>query len=78
MTRKLKRETFSQKIEHSGGVIVLPLTPLFSFVTFHLKSYFVVNRWKSTISTFPILIEVASFMQQEEHLLPSFYSGSVY
>ena len=38
MTHKLKTETFSQKIEHSGGVIVLPLTPLFSFVTFYLKS----------------------------------------
>ena len=37
MTYKLKTETFSQKIEHSGGVIVLPLTPLFSFVTFHLN-----------------------------------------
>ena len=38
MTHKLKTETFSQKIEHSGGVILLPLTPLFSFVTFHLNS----------------------------------------
>ena len=38
MTHKLKTETFSQKIECSGGVIVLPLTPLFSFVTFHLKN----------------------------------------
>ena len=28
---------FAQKIEHAGGVIILPLTPLFSFVTFHLK-----------------------------------------
>ena len=37
MTHKLKTETFSQKIEHSGGVMFLPLTPLFSFVTFHLK-----------------------------------------
>ena len=37
MTHKLKTETLSQKIEHSGGVIVLPLTPLFSFVTFHRK-----------------------------------------
>ena len=37
MTHKLETETFSQKIEHSGGVILLPLTPLFSFVTFHLK-----------------------------------------
>ena len=36
MTHKLKTETFSQKIEHSGGVICLPLTPLFSLVTFHL------------------------------------------
>ena len=34
---KLKTETLSQKIEHSGGAFVLPLTPLFSFVTFHLK-----------------------------------------
>ena len=30
MTHKLKSETFSQKIEHSSGVILLPLTPLFS------------------------------------------------
>ena len=37
MTHKLKTETFSQKIEHSGGVLCLPLTPLFGFVTFHLK-----------------------------------------
>ena len=37
MTQKLKTETFSQKIEHSGGVFFLPLIPLFSFVTFHLK-----------------------------------------
>ena len=37
MTHKLKTETFSQKVEPSGGVILLPLTPLFSFVTFHLK-----------------------------------------
>ena len=37
MTHKLKTEMFSQKIEHSGGVIVLTQTPLFSFVTFHLK-----------------------------------------
>ena len=38
MTHKLKTETLSQKIEHSGGAFVLPLTPLFRFVTFHLKS----------------------------------------
>ena len=37
MIHKLKTETFSQKTEHSGDVILLPLTPLFSFVTFHLK-----------------------------------------
>ena len=37
MTYKLETETFSQKIERSGGVIVLPLTPLVSFVTFHLS-----------------------------------------
>ena len=37
MTHKLKSETFSQKIEHFGGVTCFPLTPLFSFVTFHLK-----------------------------------------
>ena len=37
MTHKLKIETFSQQIEHSGGVILLPLTLLFSFVTVHLK-----------------------------------------
>ena len=40
MTHKLKAETFSLKIEHSGGVILLPLTPLFGFVTFHLKRHF--------------------------------------
>ena len=38
MTHKLKTETFSQKIKHSDGAMCLPLTPLFSFVTFHLKS----------------------------------------
>ena len=38
MTHKLKTETFSQKIERSDGVIVLPLTSLFSFVTFYLKA----------------------------------------
>ena len=37
MTHKLKTETFSQKTEHSGGVFLLPLTQLFSFVTFHLR-----------------------------------------
>ena len=47
MTHKLKTETFSQKIEGSGGVTVLPLTPLFSFVTFHLKG---VNRCTYTFS----------------------------
>ena len=40
MTHKLKTEMFSQKTEHSGGVILLPLTPLFSFVTFHLNIIF--------------------------------------
>ena len=38
MTHKLKTETFSRKIELSDGVIVLLLTPLFSFVTVHLNS----------------------------------------
>ena len=37
MTHKLKTEMFSQKIEYSGGVFVWPLTPLFSFVSFHLN-----------------------------------------
>ena len=37
MTHKLKTETFPQKIKHSGGVCFGPITPLFSFVTFHLK-----------------------------------------
>ena len=37
MTHKLKTEMFSQKIGYSGGVFVWPLTPLFSFVSFHLK-----------------------------------------
>ena len=39
MTHNLKTGTFSQKTGHSGGVILLPLIPLFSFVTFHLKKY---------------------------------------
>ena len=38
MTHRLNTETFSQKIEHSGSAFFLPLTSLFSFVTFHLKS----------------------------------------
>ena len=38
MTHKLKTEMFSQKIEYSGGVFFCPLTPLFSFVSFHLKA----------------------------------------
>ena len=37
MTHKLKTETLSQKIEHSGGVMLLPLSLLFGFVTFHIK-----------------------------------------
>ena len=37
MTHKLKTEMFSKKIEYSGGVFLWPLTPLFSFVSFHLK-----------------------------------------
>ena len=52
MTHQLKTETFSQKIEHSGGVIVLPLTPLFSFVTFHLK--FLIHLSRATKWTRPI------------------------
>ena len=40
MTHKLKTEMFSQKIEYSGGVFFWPLTPLFSFVSFHLKSLY--------------------------------------
>ena len=43
MTCKLVKETFSQKTEHFGGVIFVPLTPLFSFVTFHLKSNFTIS-----------------------------------
>ena len=31
-------KTFSQKIEHTDGVMFLPLTLLFSYVTFHLNS----------------------------------------
>ena len=46
MTHKLKTETFSQKIENSGGVIVLPPAPLLSFVTFHLKSMYFQNVCK--------------------------------
>ena len=38
MTHKLQTETFSQKIEYSGGVFFWPLTPLFNFVTFHSKA----------------------------------------
>ena len=39
MTHKRKTETFSHKTEHSGGVIFLPLTPLFSFVALKEKTY---------------------------------------
>ena len=45
MTHKLKTETFSQKIEYSGDVIFLPLTPLFSFVTFHLNTVKIQKIW---------------------------------
>ena len=48
MTHKLKTETLSQKIKHSGGVILLPLTPLFSFVTFHLKEEYGEKSLKSS------------------------------
>ena len=39
-TQTKNRNIFFQKIEHSGGVLILYLTSLFSFVTFvfHLKS----------------------------------------
>ena len=47
MTHNRKTETFSQKIEYSGGAMFLPLTPLFSFVTFHLK---VKETWKYRIN----------------------------
>ena len=40
MTHKLKTEMFSQRIEYSGGVFFWPLTPLFGFVSFHLKGRF--------------------------------------
>ena len=50
MTHILKTETFSQQIEHSGGVIVLPLTPLFSFVTFHLKRFNTLYDFEKNIS----------------------------
>ena len=39
MTHKLKTEMVSQKIEYSGGVFFWPLTPLFSFVSFHLNEF---------------------------------------
>ena len=52
MTHKLKTETFSHNIEHSGSVIVLPLTPLFSFVTFHLNRERLLYNFKS----FPLVI----------------------
>ena len=44
MIHKLKTETFSEKIEHSVSVILLPLTPLFSFITFHLKENSLILR----------------------------------
>ena len=37
MTPKPKTELFSQMIENFGSVIFVSLTPVFSFVTFHLK-----------------------------------------
>ena len=48
MTHKLKTEMFSQKIEYSGGVFFWPLTPLFSFVSFHLKHFKVVKCLQKT------------------------------
>ena len=37
MTHKLEAETFSQKIEHSSGVIVLPLTLHLALLPFTLN-----------------------------------------
>ena len=50
MTHKLKTETLSQKIEYSGGVVFWPLTPLFSFVTFHLKGVIYVTMCNNNAS----------------------------
>ena len=44
MTHKLETEMFSQKIEYSGDVFFWPLTPLFSFVSFHLNKESAVMR----------------------------------
>ena len=68
MTHKLKTKLFSQKIEHSGGVFFWPLTPLFSFVTFHLnqkfphmvfidKLQYILNIYGMNV-IFPMFIEV--------------------
>ena len=55
MTHKLKTETFSQKIEHSGGVNFLPLTPIFSFVSFHLKVVKYLTTHFASFRIFPLL-----------------------
>ena len=54
MTHKLKTETFSEQIEHFGGVIVFALTSLFSFVTFHLNKNFSLKwTWIDYINGLP-------------------------
>ena len=54
MTHKLKTEMFSQKIEYSGGVCFWPLTPLFSFVSFHLKYHlFILTQFLTKKMCFP-------------------------
>ena len=70
MTHKLKTETFSQKIEYSGGVFFGPLTPLFSFVTFHLKSAFedISNVFRQTgidilINLFSVCLEYTAIIR---------------
>ena len=67
MTHKLKTEIFSQKIEYSGGVFLWPLTPLFSFVSFHLKHRY--NNITGFIKNLFIIQANINIMSEKQELL---------
>ena len=89
MTHKRKTETFFQKIEHSGGVIVFPLTPLFSCVTFHLNGEIVVHYTHISFLTWvfiksewllPVLISPMlshPWIEKENYLVDSVCIGCI-
>ena len=62
MTHKLKTEEFFlQKIEYSGDVLFWPLTPLFSFVSFHLKYRLLGSKLHGAVSLMNRFLEVRNF-----------------